>query len=98
MDNNAILTEILERLSQMEKMLSHHQSNWFKIEEAAEYTKFSKRQLHRWINEGILKTKKINGGRKILIHKKWLDNVIMFGKSERLSPSEKKELLKLEEE
>ena len=58
MDNNAILTEILERLSQMDKILSHHQSNWFKIEEAAEYTKFSKRQLHRWINEGILKTKK----------------------------------------
>ena len=56
MDNNAILTEILERLSQMEKMLSHHQSNWFKIEEAAEYTKFSKRQLHRWINEVVLKT------------------------------------------
>ncbi len=97
MENNTMLHKIDDRLSRLEKSLNHlHQSDWFTIGEAAAYIRFSIRQIHRWIDEGILKSKKINGGRKLLIHRKWLDSVVMFGKSDRLTPKEKQELNKLE--
>ncbi len=54
-------------------------TTWLTLEQACKYTKYSKRQIRRYIKKGQIKYTR--RGRKYLFHYQWLDAFILgFGK------------------
>ncbi len=90
------MQKILEKLIQIEKMISIPKSPWMSVSECASYMRISERQFRKFLSEGKIKYKRIgcstNG--RILIHRTWVDAFIM-GFGTRLTPFQKSQLEKL---
>ena len=54
-------------------------TTWLTLEQACKYTKYSKRQIRRYIKKGQIEYRRI--GRKYLFHYLWLDAFVLgYGK------------------
>jgi excisionase family DNA binding protein len=68
-------------------------SPWYKLQEAAEYLRCGVTTIRRLIDEGLLKSHRLDQRAEkstILIHRKDMDALILFGKSRGLQPREQK--------
>jgi excisionase family DNA binding protein len=80
------MVEILERLSAIEAHLGSNGSPWLNLHEASTYTRVSETTLRRWIEAGHLPAHRPNSDGKLLLHKKEIDAVLLFGKVKLTRP------------
>jgi excisionase family DNA binding protein len=76
MSNN----EIDARLRDIETALLGHTSPWLNIREASDYTRVSTTTLRRWIVGGLLPGHRPHSDGKLLLHKREIDALLLFGK------------------
>jgi excisionase family DNA binding protein len=80
------MVEICERLTAIEALLDSNGSPWLNLPEASNYTKVSPTTLRRWIEAGLLPGHRPNSDGKLLLHKKEIDAVLLFGKVKLTRP------------
>ncbi len=78
--------QILERLTAIEASLASNASPWLNIREASKYTRVSTTTLRRWIEASILPSHRPNSDGKLLLHKREIDMVLLFGKVKLTRP------------
>ncbi len=90
------MQEILDKLIQIEKLISIPKSDWMSVSECASYMRISERQLRKFLSEGKIRNKRIGNQKagRILIHQTWADAFIM-GFGTRLTPFQKSQIEKL---
>ncbi len=105
MPNSFTIEELFERLSPeilevfdsiLQRMiLVNRTQTWYTLREAGEYLRCGVTSVRRLIDEGKLKSYRLYQEKEkstILIHRKDLDSLVLFGKCKGLNPREQQRL------